>query len=75
MSSSTVHIIDNGTSYTVTTGENVVIGHGDTMVDAFSRAEAFLHYRRNAVTSRSDSSAVEYLQAVRAIPGRTPDES
>ena len=82
MSSREVRIRDNGTSYTVTTGENVVIGHADvwyhTTMPAGQTvtglAYLFLSWRA-ACPTLSDSRIVEDLLNRGLIPGPSPDES
>ena len=77
MSSREVRIIDNGTSFTVTTGENVVIGHSEfySYSDAEDLAWEFMRVRmRGGTQPLSDSALVAYLVENGLLPARTPDE-
>lgn len=89
MSSREVRIIDNqnidlcvppgSASYTVVTGENVVIGHADSLREwarpsAMALADLFFNWRR-ACPSLSDSAIVADLIRRGHIPAPTPDDN
>jgi hypothetical protein len=86
VSSREVRIIDNGESYTVTTGENVVIGHARyfasygfgpgtaTRRHAIDMASLFISQRRSHPTL-SDSAIVARCIERGWLPGPTPDDN